>query len=218
MRTVNWGEKLPSQASGRVRLKSAGDKIIFRLLGKPVLEGSHFFSKDGKWDIKPCLRINKDQHCEYCEKFFAAVKEMPHIDDQQKYKKEIEELKKRMPGFEASISYNFPVINRETQEMVIFQTTPGLRNKIDSEAAILEEKIFNYDFVAKNTGKALKEKYALSRVDSADTTELTEKEIKIKENFDAKDFESKISGQSDDSSELAEQANTEIIDEEAPKF
>lgn len=203
MKTVEWGQKLTKQYTSKIRLKDSGDKILFRLLGKPVLEGNHFFNVDGKWDVKSCPRINDDSNCQYCDKFEEARKAMPRIKDPKEYRTKIDELKKSMPGFEASITYNFPILDRETGVQATFQATPGLRNKIDSEGLALGSKIFNYDFIAMNTGKAGKEKYSLTRVDSAETAPLTEEEKKWVAGFNPDDFSISLGGTPEEDSGMS---------------
>src|SRR5689334_6975438 len=182
MRYVEPGEKISNFSSDRVRLKNAGDKIQLRLLHKPIVEGNHFFLKDGQWDVQACPRINDGAHCEHCEKLFAAIKSVPRIEDKEEYKKALDRAKKSVPGCDPGITYNYPAINRDTGEFVTFQATPGVRNKIDAEAE-MGIKIFDVDFIVMNTGKPNKEKYALTRVDKADTAPLTEKESEIKNSF-----------------------------------
>jgi hypothetical protein len=59
--------------------------------------------------------------------------------------------------------------------MGILQTTGGARNKIN-EFHEAGTNIFEKDFVIRNTGKPGKERYAVTMVDSADTTKLTPEE------------------------------------------
>lgn len=211
MRVMEWGEKLPSRTSNRIRLKNSGDKLRFRLLYKPVLEGNHFFLRDGKWDIVPCAKLNDGSHCEYCEKFEEAIRAIPRIEDPKEYKKAIQAVKDSLPGYEVGVTYNFPIIDRETGGMAIFQATPGMRTKLDSEAMLLEGKVFNVDFIAMNTGKAGKEKYAVSRVDSADTKPLTEAEQAIKDNFDINDFAKSLAGTVDENGPISEAAEEQVV-------
>lgn len=180
---LKFGENLPSEGSKFTRLKNSGDKLKFRIIGDVFAEGNHFFNEDGKWNIVPCARINDRDNCEHCKTFFKAMKSIPKTEDKEEYKKLADAMKKTVPGCEPSISYNFPIINRDTHEFTIFQATTGIRNKVEAEFA-LGTKILSVDFIAMNTGKKGKDRYALSRVDSKDTPDLTENEIKLIEDFE----------------------------------
>ena len=179
---LDFGENLPSEGSKFTRLKNTGDRLLFRIVGKVFAEGNHFFNDGSQWDIVPCPRINDQEPCEHCKKFFKAMKAIPKTEDKDEYRKLRDEAKKSVPGCEPSVSYNFPVINRDTGEFTIFQATTGIRNKVEAEFA-LGTKIFSVDFIAMNTGKKGKDRYALTRVDSADTKDLTPAEIKIAEDY-----------------------------------
>lgn len=209
---INFGESLPKTSGNFTRLKTVGEKLQFRILGMPFVEGNHFFSEDGQWIIMPCLRINNQESCDYCNKLFKALKSIPRIEDKDEYRKAVNKAKEGVPGCDPGITYNFPVINRDTESFTTFKATPGIRNMIEAEFA-LGTKVLDVDFVAVNTGKKGKGRYALTRVDSAETKDLTPKEIEIKENFDPKEFEVSIGGQADESGGVAFEANSEVEEE-----
>jgi hypothetical protein len=208
MPIIGFGENLPRQTQTRVRLKNVSEKLTFRLLGKPFVEGNHFFLTDGKWEVIPCPRINKGETCEYCDRLTRAIKQIPRIEEKEEYRKAVDKVKKEHPGCDPGITFNFPIINRETGQFAIFAATPGIRNKIEAEYA-LGTKILDVDLVAVNTGKHGKDKYAVSRLDSADTKELTVEETKIKEDFNIDEFASQFENPTDDDSGVAFEANSE---------
>lgn len=212
MPILDFGESLPTTSGSYTRLKNAGEKLRFRILGKAFVEGNHFFKTENGWDIIPCSRINNSQHCEHCDLLFAAIKSVPRIQDKDAYNKALDEAKKTVPGCDPAITYNFPVINRDSGEFTVFKATGGVRNKIDAEFS-LGAKIMDVDFIALNTGKSGKDKYALARVDSSETLPLTEAEQKIKDNYSVDSFIDMVSGTPDDNSNLAMEANTEIVEE-----
>jgi len=197
---LDFGEELPRSGSKFTRLKESGDKLQFRIIGRVFVEGNHFFLTDGKWDIIPCVRINEQAECEYCARFFEAMRSIPKTEDKDEYRKLRDEVKKTVPGCEPGISYNFPVINRETGEFTVFQATPGIRNKIEAEHT-LGTKVMTVDFIAKNTGKKGKDRYLLTRVDSADTKELTAEEVKLVEDYENGKFGEMSSNRLDSSND-----------------
>ena len=75
-----------------------------------------------------------------------------------------------------SITFYFPVLNREEGKFGILQTTRGVRNKIN-EFYENGTDVFSKDFVLRNTGSdSPKDLYSLTIVDSSDTPPLTEEE------------------------------------------
>lgn len=215
MPLIGFGEELPKSSGNFIRLKNVGEKIQFRILGIAYVEGNHFFFDDGKWDVQPCPRINAQSECAHCEKFFQALKAIPKTEDKAEYNKLRDAAKKTVPGCEAAITYNFPIINRETGLFTIFKATPGIRTKIESDAAV-GVKVMDVDFVAVKTAKPGKDKYAVSRVDSADTKPLTPEEQAIKDNYDPKVLVAAVEGTPDDEGSVAIEANTEVLSE--PNF
>ena len=181
---LDFGEKLPSGSKNFTRLKKTGDRIQFRIIGKVYAEGNHFFLEDdGRWNIVSCKRINDGESCSHCNKFFEALKQIPKIEDKEEYRKARDEAKKSVPGCEPGITYNFPVIDRDNQSFTILQATPGVRSKLEAEFQ-LGTKMFSTDFVLMNTGKHGKDKYALTKVDSKDTRDMSETEIKIVKDYE----------------------------------
>lgn len=219
MPVVDFGSKLSGGKRDFVRLKEAGSSLHFRLLGPAVAEGNHFFQTDGEWDIQPCPRINKGEECEHCRALFNLLDAIPGEikKDKEAYSKEKNSIKNSNRPLVVAITYNFPVIDRETHQFAVFQATPGTRTRIEAEFA-LGTKMLDVDFKAKNTGLNGKDRYALTRVDSAETEPLTPAESDIKEKFNLNDFVARIEGTMDEDSGVAFEANSETEDNDSVPF
>ena len=171
MPTADFGEKLSFSASKFTKLKSKGEKIQFKILGKPFYDGKHFRedpTADKKWDIQPCPRINEGAECSICELFFKAHREAKKngLD-----KKETEKLTK---DFKPAVSFYFPVLNRVTEQFEVFQTTQGVRNQIEIKME-LDSDLLDRDLIVMRT-ELPGNYYSLDVVDSAKTKPLTDKE------------------------------------------
>lgn len=124
----------------------------------------------------------------------------------------IEQSKKEAKPYQNSVFVYFPVINRETQEFTIFQTTMSVRNKFEDEIS-LGKKVLEMDWIVLRTETPGSEYYKLSPVDSADTKPLTEKELAEVERYKSMDLAEIVAGAADDESNLAIEANSEIVEE-----
>lgn len=208
---ADFGEKLSFSAGSQFfKLKSKGDKLRFRLLGAPFIEGKHFTElPDGSWDIQPCPRVNENSKCDTCNKYFSIIMKAKKTGD----KTLMEQAKKEAKPYQNSVAAYFPVINRDTQEFVVFQSTVGVRTKIEDEIA-LGKKVLEIDLVVLRTETPGSEYYKLSPVDSADTLPLTEKELSEVERYKTIDLSEMVAGAADDDSSLAIEANSEVVDEE----
>lgn len=173
MPTAQWGDKETFSASKFIKLKSKGDKLQFKILGNYHFDGKHFMGemKNGKWEgeVKDCPRINDKAECETCEMFFAAHRSAKK-DNLTK-----QETEKLVNPFKPSISYYFPVLNRTTEQFEVFQTTPGVKNAIDAKLE-LNPKVLERDLIVMRT-EIPGNYYSLDVVDSADTRELSAKEV-----------------------------------------
>lgn len=161
-------------------MKDAGDKVTFRIAQEPVFEGKHFSQTETGWDVNPCPRINENDTCELCEQFFsikADEKKAKELKDTENAKM----LGKEARKFAVSVIYYFPVLVRSGSDnftdrfgkMAILQTTAGVKNELD-KAAGNGVKVFERDWTLSNTGsKSPKDRYALTPMDSADTTPFT---------------------------------------------
>lgn len=208
---IDFGESITPQTNKFIRLKDAGEQLQFRIIGKPFAEGNHFFLNNGKWDVIPCPRINEGEYCQYCDKLFKSIKSIPKIEDKKEYREAVESVKEGLKGYDVAISFNFPVINRETGEFAVFQSTVGIRNKIEEQFA-LGVRVMDVDFLVKNTGKKGKERYIFTKVDSSETKELTAEEVDIKNNFNPQDFANMITGKPDNDGAIAQEENSEVVD------
>lgn len=190
MPTAEYGEKLSFSASKFTKLKSKGDKIQFRILGKPFYDGKHFMedpSSDSGWDVKPCPRINDGAECEVCEMFFAAHKS---AKKESLNKKETDKL---TSTFKPSISFYYPVLNRNTKVFEVFQTTQGVRNAIEAKLE-LNEKLLDRDLIVART-EVPGNYYSLDVVDSSETEDFTATEAAEAEKGSETSMEDYVNGQ-----------------------
>lgn len=172
-----FGKEMPKRGGSFLRMKNKGDKIIFRIAQNPVFEGKHFMQTDEKWDVHPCSRINENQECDLCELFFAAKQEAKDAS-LVKDKEKAEACEKEARKYRVAVIFYFSILNRDTEEAVILQTTEGVRNQINAqfEAGV---KVFDRDLVLKNTGsESPKDRYVIAVVDSSESKKLTTKEKK----------------------------------------
>jgi hypothetical protein len=205
---AQFGEKVNFNSSQFLKLKSKGDSVKFRILGIPYIDGKHFTkTADGKWDIQACPRVNEHGKCEMCSKFFSIIMKAKKTED----KTLIEQAKKEAEPFKCSVSVYYPVINRETEAFAVFQTTMGVREEIEAEAA-LGTKVMESDFTVMRTEVPGKY-YRFSKVDSADTKPLSDKEVEGVEHFKTLKLDEIVNGTADDESNVAIEANSEVIEE-----
>jgi hypothetical protein len=195
---ADWGEKISFNSSQFLKLKSKNDKVHFRILGRPYYDGKHFFQlQDGTWDIQPCSRVNEGVKCPHCDTYFSIIMKAKKTGD----KTIIEQAKKEAKPFQNSVSAYFPIINRENEEFAIFQTTMGVRDEIEAEVSA-GTKALDTDFVVIRTEVPGKY-YRLSKVDSADTKALTDKEKQVVEQYKTVNLEDMVSGKASDNETIA---------------
>lgn len=200
MPTADWGEKQSFSASKFTKLKSKGDKIQFRILGKYHYDGKHFMedpSSESGWDVKPCPRINEGAECEICEMFFAAHRSAKKDGLDRK------ETDKLTNPFKPSISYYFPVLNRDTEEFQVFQTTQGVKNQVDAKLE-LNPKVLERDLIVVRTENPGSNYYSLDVVDSADMKPLTSKEKEEMKKGQEANLEDYVNGSSGEEVEVDE--------------
>ncbi len=182
--TLAFGQNMKSSGNFYVRVKEKGDQIIFRIAQAPAYSGKHFQQKEQGWDVTDCPRINNETECETCETYFQLMGEAKKIKDvdKTKYEKTVGEARR----FNVAVAFYFPVLNRDTEEFAILQTTQGVRNKIN-EFHENGTKVFERDWILRNTGAVGKDRYSVAPVDSADSDPLTDKEkVELKK---AQDFD-----------------------------
>lgn len=198
---ADFGEEISFSSKLIIKLKEKGDKLHFRIIDKPYYDGKHFLrNADGTWNVVGCPRINDGGECDYCREYFKIkAKEAKETDTTLK-----KQLDKQAQKYSVGISFYYPVINREDESLHIFQTTMGMRGKIEAEAE-LGTKILTVDFIALNTGGVGKDKYALSKLDSAETKDLTVKEISEVERYHTLNLAELVGGRPDDEGGVAEE-------------
>ena len=210
---ADFGEKVNFNSSQFLKLKSKNDSLRFRILGIPYIDGKHFTkTPDDKWDIQPCERVNSHGKCEMCSKFFSIIMKAKKTGD----KTLIEQAKKEAEPYKCTVSVYYPVINRETEEFGVFQTTMGVREEIEAEAA-LGTKVLESDFTVLRTEVPGKY-YRFSKVDSADTKPLSEKELAAVEHFKTIKLDEIVNGSADDESGVAVEANSEVVEDYAEEI
>jgi hypothetical protein len=207
---VQFGEDLNFSNNKFTKLKKAGEKIRFRILGTAFYEGKHFIKgEDDKWKIFPCLRINQKEECEYCKTYFQTLDKAAEFKDTDE--KLFKEGKKEAEKFKAAIMVYYPIINRDTEQFQIFQTGMGTRKKIEAEVA-MEIPVLERDYIVIRTEEPGANYYTLSRVDSADSKPLTTKEKEQIKLFKETNLEKIITGVKDEESKLNEDINVDDID------
>jgi hypothetical protein len=200
-----WGTPYKTSSSDFFSLKSKGDKIRFRLIGTPFVDGKHFQeNEDGSWTVTNCPRINDLTDCATCEKFFEIINRAKKTGD----KKLIEQAKKDAKKYSVGISFYFPVIDRDTELFTIFKSKLGIKNKLETELQA-GVKILDVDWVVIRTEKPGPDYYSLSRIDSSETKPLTNKELEEVEKYKAMNLSDFISGRQDEG-EIAVEANVEV--------
>ena len=195
---AEFGEVLNFSQSKLTKLKSKGDKLRFRILGKPHYDGKHFMenkNSDSGWDVKPCPRINEGVECDICEMFFAAHKS---AKKEGLNKKETDKL---TSPFKPAISFYYPILNRDTQKFEIFQTTIGVRNQVEEKVS-LGTKILDRDLIVIRTEDPGKTYYSLSVVDSSETEPLTKQENEEIEKGKSANLDDYIYGKEDETEQI----------------
>lgn len=134
-------------------------------------DGKHFLKDGEDWDIRKCPRINEGNPCDICEKYFDIIKKITKESTEDEKKA----IKKQADPFKSSITFYIPVIDRKTEELKIFQTKLSVRRYFESEVG-LGTNILERDFITIRTENPGPNYYSTSRVDSAETRPLTEKE------------------------------------------
>lgn len=154
------------------RLKSKGESITFRIVGKPFYDGQHWSQdEDGDWESTECPRIMRKEECQLCQQAMELRRQAKAEKDKEKKK----ELDKKVREKSVRINWYYPIIDRDTHAAAILQTTIGVRNKLrqefDNEINILE-----YDYVLTRTEKPGSDYYSLVRKDSKECKPLTKEE------------------------------------------
>lgn len=199
-----------------VSLKDKDEKIKYRILGKPYYDGIHFISKGEKqWDRIGCPRVNDGSPCDYCNQYFDILNAV----EDKKDKTAMDKAKETARPYQATITFYYPIINRDIKQFQIFKTKKSVRDYIEGEAKngvpVLER-----DFITTRTENPGSGYYSTSRVDSADSQPLTPAELDAIADYKTKSLEKIIYGASqDDSSEVDNaKSNGESIEESKKKI
>lgn len=118
MQSADFDRKinLPTSGGKYFRLKAKGDKIKFLIANTPSYETVHWISEK---ESVLCDKYNgqdKSAQCEWCEKYKSAVS-MAGED-----KRSLLDANK----LKAKTNFFYQVLNLQTDESVIFQTTPSV--------------------------------------------------------------------------------------------
>lgn len=201
---ADFGENISFGVHQYLKLKDKKDKVQFRILGKPYFEGKHFMKDDkGNWDVKPCPRVDENAECDLCKTYFSIIAAGKKTND----KTLMEQAKKEAKPFQNAVSVYYPIINRETGEYAVFQTTWGVRNMLEAEVE-LGVKVMKVDWIVLRT-EVPGSYYKLSRVDSAETKALTKEEKEIVKQYKDGHLAEAIGGTADEAG-VAVEANSEI--------
>jgi hypothetical protein len=203
---VDYGTPFDQGNSQFFKLKSKGDKLQFRLLGAPFVEGKHFFETADGWDIQDCPRINDKAECEHCNKYFSIIAKAKKTGDESMLKQARKEAEK----YKCSVSFYFPVLDRNAEKFRIFKSAQSVRAKIETEVE-MGTKVLEVDFIVMRTEQPGTNYYSLTRVDSAQTKKLTEDEKLEVEKYKSINLEELISGSREEGS-IAVEANSEVED------
>ena len=180
MPEADFSEDIPGSTyrSDFVQLSKKGDRIKFRIFAKPFYIGKHWIAER---EAVNCPRINsKDEtvSCEYCEKFEKGVANPHH----------------RSGSYKPNLQFYYPIIDRETHEAAIFQTSISVHMAI-KEAADAGIDVYKSDWqVTRNEGDKANY-YGVVRLDAISVTEeerksainLKETVVKIQASLEAKE-------------------------------
>lgn len=195
---LSFGENLPTQTGLYIRVKEKGDQVRFRIAQEPVYSGKHFMKIGDKWDVTSCARVSDQDHCEYCDMYFKGMQEAKKTEETDPEK--AEQTREAARKYSASIIFYLPILDRDNQEFKILQTTMGIRNKIN-EYYEAGTKVFERDWILRNTGAKGKERYSIVPVDSSESSPLTPKEveeIKKAKTFDTSSINDGVSQKDED--------------------
>lgn len=181
--TLEFGQALPSQGSMYLRVKNVGEYIQFRIGQNPTYVGKHFMQKENGWDVTGCPRVNSQEDCEICDLYFKAMAEAKKLQGDKKEAdldaataKKVKDIKESARPYGCSITFYFPVINRDTGKFGILQTTSGVRNKIN-EFHENGTDVLSKEFVLRKTDKKGRDLYSLTIVDSADAKTMSPEDL-----------------------------------------
>lgn len=159
-----------------LELKSKNETAHIRFIQASYAWDAKHFIKDKvthKYTVTPCDRLLFQSPCVNCEIMFDLIKGAKSDGslNEASLKKEIEEIRKE---YAPASSFYYPVLNRETQEVILLKTTLSVRLRIDEENE--KRDITKYDYLITRTEDPGKSYYTVERVDSEETSPISEKE------------------------------------------
>jgi len=193
------------------QLKGLGEAIHIRLLGNPYYDGKHFEKTEDGWSVTPCNRIMNDGDCDLCNTYFDYMKQAK-AEKNEEIKKD---LTKKASKYKAKITFYYPIIDRKEEIAKIFQTSLSVRLKIDEEKSNGID-ILKYDFIVKRTEKPGADYYSLTRLDSKDIKDFTDKEKEEIEKAKAWNLEDMVGGKESSQDLKNKNGNNAIELEDVP--
>jgi len=180
VKTLGFGQNLPSSGNNFLRLKQKGDRVQFKIAQEPVYTGKHFIQQESGWSVLECNRIMNEEACEYCDKYFEImnkVKKMKDADPELTDKSpSIKPLLNEARGYRVSIQWYIAILDRVDGKFKVLQTTNGVRNKFNAQFTAGVD-VFKREWILANTGSTNpNEIYMLTPVDSADVNKTTPEE------------------------------------------
>lgn len=157
-------------------------------------DGKHFEQTVGGWNVTDCPRINDENHCTICEKYFELTEPVKELKkeikdlkanasedhpDIAKLEKQIEKIFKAAEPYKVKITFYYAVLERgerASHKARIFQTSMKIRKDIE-QLQKMNQPILGRDFIVCRT-QTPGNYYTLTAIDSKDTPELTEDETK----------------------------------------
>lgn len=207
MPSFNMGDTLNIDKGNLfVKLKSAGDKIKFRLVKGGYYDGKHFIKNDNGWTVSFCPRIMNQQPCPYCEKYQQIKAEALRIED----KKQREEVMKEAQKFQVKMTFYYPIIDRETGLGKILKTTLGVRQELEAEFNDGID-VYEYDYVLTRTEESPAKYYKLTRMDSKQCKDLTDSEVLEQGKIGSMNLEELITGVKQSSQDFKQEDKIEDI-------
>lgn len=203
MPVLDFGQKAPfeGKSSKIFKLKTKGEKVTIRILGRPHYTGKHFIRKNnGDWLIFFCPRIMKGSKCMYCDKYFELMKLVKEAKEKGD-KKAVKALRDEARQYGPTVRFYYPALIREREEAVLLEVPLSVRLKIDDyvDAGV---DVLSSDFIYRRTEKPGSDFYSLIRLDSKDVKPLTDKEKKEAESVKDWDIEGMLGVSKESSQEL----------------
>lgn len=148
------------------KLKIKGQSITFRLAKEGYFfEGLHFSKdSDGKFKVTHCPRVESNEYCETCDKFFKARDVKDEVG---------------MRTFKPTINVFYMILDRADSTLKVLQTTAGKQKEIAgliAEWDLAGKGISDFDLKLTRTEEAGANYYSLKQVDSSMSKPLTNDE------------------------------------------